>query len=300
MSEVSAAGRLTVIVPHYNSPQTLIRLIQSIPDQDWIEIVVVDDNSSDPLPSLDAIYPRVRVFSVPQGRKGGGAARNVGLQNSQSDWVLFADADDLFVAGAFEQIERYRHSDLDAVYFAPTSMKEKTGGIGERHLHYKGLLEKYARTSDKSMLYKYFVPWSKLVSRRLIDAHSISFDEVIASNDMNFSLKVAFYSNRLAVDMAPIYCVTESEQSLTKQTSLAVLESRFYAVVRYNQFLKSHGKGEHQIGINLQIYNMRRLGFLTVMKYLGYALKTGMPLQRGLKHLAMQIRKDMRAGQASI
>jgi hypothetical protein len=112
---------------------------------------------------------------------------------------------------------------------------------------------------------------------------------------MNFSLKTAFYSSHIAVDMSPIYCVTESEQSLTKQTSLAVLESRFYAVVRYNQFLKSHGKGEYQIGINLQIYNMRRLGFLTVMKYLGYAVKTGMPLQKGLKFLAQQIRKDIRA-----
>lgn len=300
MSEVSAGGRLAVIVPHYNSPQTLVRLIQSIPDHDWIEIVVVDDNSSESIAALAEVYPRVRIFSVPQGKKGGGAARNVGLENSRSDWVMFADADDLFVAGAFEQIERYRYSDLDVVYFSPTSMKEKTGGLGERHLHYKGLLEKYARTSEKGVLYKYFVPWSKLVSRRLIDANAISFDEVIASNDMNFSLKTAFYGSKIAVDMSPVYCVTESEQSLTKQTSLAVLESRFYAVVRYNQFLKSHGKGEHQIGINLQIYNMRRLGFLTVLRYLGYAVKTGMPLQRGLKHLAMQIRKDLRASQAGI
>lgn len=294
MSEMISRGKVTVVVPHYNSPATLKRLIDSIPSQDWLEVLVVDDNSRAPIDSLFDAYPFVRVLTLPKDRKGGGAARNFGLENSNSDWLLFADADDFFVAGAFDRIARYLSADLDVVYFSPTSMKESTGDIGSRHQHYAALLDAYSRTSDKRLLYRYFVPWSKLVSRRLVDTYSISFDEVIASNDMNFSLKVACYGKKHAVDMSPIYCVTESTESLTKQTSLAVLESRFYAAVRYNKFLQERGEGKYQLGLSLQLYNMRSLGFSVVMKYLMYSIKSRMPLWRGLKPLARQVLQDIR------
>ena len=294
MNGHAGSQRLTVIVPHYNSPRTLKRLIETIPSRDWIEIVVVDDNSSEPIDALVDAYPNVRLLHLPKDRKGGGAARNFGLENSGGDWLLFADADDFFVDGAFDRLAAYLCSDYDVVYFSPTSFKEATGDTGERHRHYQALLQSYAKTGDKSLLYRYFVPWSKLVSRRLVDRNSITFDEVIASNDMNFSLKVAFYAPKHAVDMSPIYCVTESNGSLTKQVSLAVLESRFYAVVRYNQFLQAQGQGRHQVGINLQIYNMRHLGPRQVLKCLAYSLRHRMPLLRGLRPLARQVLKDIR------
>jgi hypothetical protein len=173
-------------------------------------------------------------------------------------------------------------------------MNEATGETGDRHRYYKELLDRYSETSDKTLLYKYFVPWSKLISRQLVEEKSISFDEVVASNDMNFSLKVAFYAKKHAVNPATIYCVTENDSSLTKQVSLAVLESRLYAAVRYNKFLKAHGKGRYQLGVSLQLYNMRRLGLATVGRYLAYSLKNGMPLWRGLKPLARQMLRDMR------
>jgi cellulose synthase/poly-beta-1,6-N-acetylglucosamine synthase-like glycosyltransferase len=295
MNGHSGGARLTVIVPHYNSPRTLQRLIESIPALNWVEVVVVDDNSSEPIDELIAAYPNVRLLQLPKDRKGGGAARNFGLENSDGNWLLFADADDFFVDGAFDKVAEYLSSDVDVVYFAPTSLKEATGEKGERHRHYEALLHTYSKTSDKSLLYRYFVPWSKLVARRLVERNSISFDEVIASNDMNFSLKVAFYAQKHAVDMSPIYCVTESNGSLTKQVSLAVLESRFYAVARYNRFLQAQGQGRHQVGINLQIYNMRHLGPRQVLKCLAYSLRHRMPLLRGLKPLARQILKDIRS-----
>ncbi|MDE2599767.1 MAG: glycosyltransferase family 2 protein [Rhodocyclaceae bacterium] len=299
MNGHSASQRLTVIVPHYNSPRTLERLIASIPCRDWIEIVVVDDNSSEPIGALLDARPNVRLLQLPEGRKGGGAARNFGLEHSDGEWLLFADADDFFVDGAFDKVAEYLPSTLDIVYFSPTSLQESTGKTGARHRHYESLLHAYAQRADKSLLYRYFVPWSKLVSRRLIEENSISFDEVIASNDMNFSLKVAFHGRTHAVDMRPIYCVTESGASLTKQVSAAVLESRFHAVVRYNRFLRTHGQGRYQIGINLQLYNMRHLGLRRVMKHLAYSIRNRMPLFRGLKPLARQILRDIRGRYAA-
>ena len=38
--------QLSIIIPHYNSPETLEVLLQSIPDIPEIEVLVIDDNSN--------------------------------------------------------------------------------------------------------------------------------------------------------------------------------------------------------------------------------------------------------------
>ena len=38
--------KLSIIVPHYNSPDLLDNLIRSIPEKNEIQIIVVDDNSN--------------------------------------------------------------------------------------------------------------------------------------------------------------------------------------------------------------------------------------------------------------
>ncbi len=288
--------QLSIIVPHRNSVQTLERLLASIPtEESWIDVLVVDDNSNVSLDLVRAAYPAVRFLQLPQHRKGAGAARNFGLENSTSNWLLFSDADDYFVEGAFDKIYKYMGSTFDAIYFTPTSVNEQSGRIGSRHLYYKGLLETFSKTGSKSILYRYFVPWSKLISRALVEAKGITFDEVPASNDMNFSLKVAFFSAQSHVDLSTIYCVTEGSESLTKQVSLTILESRFYSVTRYNQFLQQNSAGNHQLSTNLQIWNIRKFGIKKVVELVIYSIRNQMPLLRGLKPLAKQVLKDLRA-----
>ena len=36
---------LTIIIPHYNSPKLLDKLLDSIPEREELEVIVVDDNS---------------------------------------------------------------------------------------------------------------------------------------------------------------------------------------------------------------------------------------------------------------
>ena len=37
---------LTIIIPHYNTPEMLETLLESIPERNEIQIIVVDDNST--------------------------------------------------------------------------------------------------------------------------------------------------------------------------------------------------------------------------------------------------------------
>jgi glycosyltransferase involved in cell wall biosynthesis len=85
---------VSVVIPSYNSAKTLGRALESVLSQSYrnIEVIVVDDGSTDGSADLAAAYKRVKV--IRQENRGAGPARNNGLQHSSGKYVAFLDADD--------------------------------------------------------------------------------------------------------------------------------------------------------------------------------------------------------------
>ncbi len=97
-----------VIVPAYNAARTLERTLHSaIAAADFrvaqgpldIEIVVVDDCSTDDTPHIAAAVAardsRVKLIRAPENG-GPGRARNIGVSQSSGTFLFFLDADDVF------------------------------------------------------------------------------------------------------------------------------------------------------------------------------------------------------------
>jgi glycosyltransferase involved in cell wall biosynthesis len=86
----------TVVVPTYNRADTLPRALESVLTQSYenLEIVVVDDGSTDTTSDLLEHYddPRLRVVSQPNG--GVSAARNAGAAVASGAYLVFLDSDD--------------------------------------------------------------------------------------------------------------------------------------------------------------------------------------------------------------
>ena len=103
---VSAASSepilVSVVVPVYNGAHCLPRCLESLRKQTHprVEILVVDDGSTDGTPAL--VKAPVRLLST-GGRKGAGAARNVGARAAAGEVLFFTDAD---VAAPPEWIEK--------------------------------------------------------------------------------------------------------------------------------------------------------------------------------------------------
>lgn len=91
---------VSVIIPCYNQGQFLGDAIESVLAQTHpsVEIVVVDDGSTDHTGEVAARYPAVRC--VRQNNRGLSAARNTGIRRSTGDHLVFLDADDRLLPGA--------------------------------------------------------------------------------------------------------------------------------------------------------------------------------------------------------
>ncbi|MBD8637302.1 glycosyltransferase family A protein [Stenotrophomonas sp. CFBP 13725] len=96
-----AAELVSVVIPLFNRKDTILRAVQSALEQDHgnIEVVVVDDGSTDdPTSILDrAGDSRIRYFR--QANSGACAARNHGIDVSRGEYVAFLDSDDTFLPG---------------------------------------------------------------------------------------------------------------------------------------------------------------------------------------------------------
>lgn len=90
---------LSVIIAVFNHERYLGEAIRSVLDQDYddLEIIVVDDGSTDGSAETAAGFEGVRV--IRQQNTGHGGALNKGVANARGELISFLDADDLWEPG---------------------------------------------------------------------------------------------------------------------------------------------------------------------------------------------------------
>jgi glycosyltransferase involved in cell wall biosynthesis len=92
---------VSVVVAAFNQARYLPEAIESVISQQdgELEVVVVDDGSTDETPRIIDRYP---VRGVHQRNQGLASARNAGLRASVGAYVVFLDADDRLIHGGLE------------------------------------------------------------------------------------------------------------------------------------------------------------------------------------------------------
>lgn len=109
MSE-SKLIRLTVLVPAYNEEATIVAVLEKVRSQHVpgvdIEVVVVNDGSTDRTREILDARPELYDKVVHQANGGKGAAVKAGLRIASGDFVLFQDADLEYDPGEYERLLR--------------------------------------------------------------------------------------------------------------------------------------------------------------------------------------------------
>ena len=89
-------ARVSVVVPLYNKQASIRASVDSVLGQTFadLELIVVDDGSTDRGPALVSALEDPRLRSLSQANAGPGPARNRGLAEARGEYVAFLDADD--------------------------------------------------------------------------------------------------------------------------------------------------------------------------------------------------------------
>jgi glycosyltransferase involved in cell wall biosynthesis len=106
MSDGAPDPRVAVVIPCFNAGPMLLEAIASVQEPEPVEIVVVDDASSDPgtLELLERVQANgVRVIHQ-QPNGGCAAARTTGVKATEAPYVFPLDTDDLAIAGVLSKL----------------------------------------------------------------------------------------------------------------------------------------------------------------------------------------------------
>jgi glycosyltransferase involved in cell wall biosynthesis len=93
---------VTVVVAAYNAEKFIQETLESVAAQSLenIEIIVVDDGSTDGTPDLLRAFADRRLIVLRQDNRGVSAARNAGLALARAPYIFFLDADDILLRDA--------------------------------------------------------------------------------------------------------------------------------------------------------------------------------------------------------
>tara|TARA_B100000683_G_C12445182_1_gene537811 strand:+ start:513 stop:1397 length:885 start_codon:yes stop_codon:yes gene_type:complete len=265
----------SIIIPHKNSFDELFNALKSIPVRDDIEVLIIDNSSTQiKLEDIECWTKNKMKLLFSDKDLGAGHARNIGLKMSTGKWILFLDADDVFIKGAFNVFDKYKSSNLDLIYFKTTSEQKNSNRASTRHVFYSKLvsdfLSKYPNSLE-NLRYKFFPPWGKLIKHKLIKDHNILFDEIPASNDLMFSTKIGHCAKKITADESIVYCVTESNNSLTKTITRLNSRSRYKAAVNYYNFMAEKTISSIRPNLIPQIIMSIQFGLSELFWYVSYS-----------------------------
>jgi glycosyltransferase involved in cell wall biosynthesis len=109
---------VSVMIGAYNAAPYLGEAIESALGQDYepIELIVVDDGSTDGTADVARSFPQAKVIQQENG--GNGSARNRAVENASGELYAFLDADDRFTPGKLSLQKAVLHADpgLDMVF----------------------------------------------------------------------------------------------------------------------------------------------------------------------------------------
>lgn len=225
--------KISIIVPVYNSEETLSRCVDSILRQTFsdFELLLVDDGSSDTSWKICEKYARldsrVRAFHKENG--GPGSARNAGMNKAQGDFVTFIDSDDWIEPDYVSNLVYAVSSDVDLVIsnYGDKKQNEEIEGWLIQTANLQLLFEAHERC--------YIVPWGKLYRSQIINDFHLRFDEgMCLGEDVAFIYAYMVHSTRIYLQSgnAGYHYETERTNSLSKRIFPIKQEIYSYQIVR--------------------------------------------------------------------
>jgi len=220
--------KVSVIVPVYNASQYIGNTLNSIINQDFdsYEIIVIDDGSTDD--SLAIINRTLENIEIPhriihQENAGVSVARNVGIEASKGDYLVFIDADDHVTPNHLSTLYN-GESDFSLILY----VKED----GDKLIKMDTYAEDMITTEDfikKELNMEITFNFFQLMYKSsIIKDNNIRFTPgTVYGEDTEFAHKALFHGRQIAINNEVTYHYVQHSESAIKTT-----EYRRFGVIK--------------------------------------------------------------------
>ncbi len=215
--------KVSIIIPIYNVAEYLPRCIESVLNQDNIdlEVLLINDGSTDTSGEICEEYAkndrRVRVFH--QENSGVSAARNKGIEESSGDWLTFVDADDWIEPNSIQKIINIKNN-IDSDYIIARSFINRNGlAVIERYPFSNNLLNKYYKGIDLVIqsIYGRGSVWGVIYSKLFLKRNNIKFPLNLKNGeDSIFYTICSIYGEKISFSDNHFYSVYERDGSASR------------------------------------------------------------------------------------
>ena len=204
---------VSVIIPVYNREDTIKRCIESVLNETLtsIEIIVVNDGSTDGTLSVINSIRDERITVISQDNAGQGFARNAGIDAAGGKYVAFVDSDDTIDKDMLRVM--YERAENDGADIVQCNIRDIYPDGGEK-VQFKSGDESVTVTDKGLYTDKYFTPChhsyevcNKLINREFLIKSGVKFRDTkrFFSEDLLFNLELIAHLNRISFIPKPYY-----------------------------------------------------------------------------------------------
>ena len=212
---------ISILVCAYNTQKYIPQCLDSLVNQTFndIEIIVVDDGSSDKTHTILTTYARKypSICVLHQKNAGPGVARNLALSHAKGKYVMFCDSDDWYELTMCEKMYSCMYShNVDLVCcncileYEGNSFGRDKQKLNYHYLKFEG--EKVLSSDSKQLIN--LVLWNKIFKKELIDKFNISFPTIREHDDDSFVSQYLYVAHSVYGLMLPLYHYRLREKSI--------------------------------------------------------------------------------------
>lgn len=174
---------IDLIIPVYNSKQFMPELLDSIERQSYkdFRVIFVDDGSSDGTyewlsETLKTVNFRYLLLS--QTNRGPSSARNLGIQSTTADWIVFSDSDDILTEEYLEYLYRATAGSASQMGFCHLKTVKNGQEPKNRHCHEALCVDELSAAEAMKKHYtNWIAPVSLILNREWVEKDGLRFDE---------------------------------------------------------------------------------------------------------------------------
>jgi glycosyltransferase involved in cell wall biosynthesis len=277
---------VSIIIPAYNAEKYIKRSIDSALQQTYknIEIIVVDDGSTDDTAEIVKSYSESRILYRYQRNQGASAARNNGIAISRGVYITFLDTDDSYLPEKVEKSVNFfnQNPDYSIVYCNVLHFFSQNPGKFYR-LKYTG----YAGDVLERLLKNSFININSImISRELFEKNGITFTEKrYYPEDYELYLRLALLGHRFGyinsdlviVEIRPDSVTSMDVQTIVKKNTIEMIQRKSEQMPEKTEFQKtiaSQSKSLHRkLAIAYLMHGEKKAFFKVLTHSVNPALK---------------------------